>query len=244
VKPVRRIVPLPVWGEAARRAGEGFTKAEAKPPLPFFGLSKFSHQSWKNCKLSVMFKRLFLLISFGLSVVLAPPVKAVDVNCITQDEMALYEAIMAYRVGKGLNKIPLSASLTKVAKLHSQEVLDNGMSNPTHDWKSCPFTDPNCMWKKPSELSNFSGNGYEISWGGTGSAWKPADALSSWKGSSAHNAVIVEKDMWADKRWQSFGVSFLTNGSQTNANGWFAREADPTGPPPICGAGEALSPPQ
>jgi hypothetical protein len=181
-----------------------------------------------------------LLVAVGL--VTSPVTRASDTGCVTKEEMALYEELMTYRASKNLPRIPLSPSLSKVARLHSDEVLRSGLSNPTHDWKSCQLGgNPSCMWLKPKELAGFNGYGYEISWGSPGDTWTTADVLETWKKSSAHNSVIVEQGTWADFRWGSVGVSFVSSSNGSNANVWFAKESDPAGKARLCVQGPAAS---
>lgn len=82
------------------------------------------------------------------------------------DEKELYELLMEYRTAENLPPIPLSYSLTKVAKLHMQDLQEN---DPTDDrcnmhswsnngsWKGCCYTSDHkngkCMWRKPMELT-------------------------------------------------------------------------------------------
>lgn len=181
----------------------------------------------------------FIALTFLFSLLLLSQTASIwasDPNCITKEELALYNALMAYRKSKGLPQIALSKSLTRVAKAHSDEVLSKKLPNPTHDWSGCKLSeDYNCMWQKPKTMANFSGFGFEISWGGTGTKWATTDVLASWKSSPAHNAVIVEEGTWTDYNWQSVGVSFVKEHGNANANVWFAAEADVTGPPRECG---------
>jgi hypothetical protein len=182
-----------------------------------------------------------LLVAMGL--VTSPVTLASDTGCVTKEEMALYEELMTYRASKNLPRIPLSPSLSKVARLHSDEILRSGLRNPGHDWKSCQLKKENynCMWLKPKELAGFNGYGYEISWGSPGGPWTTADVLETWKKSSEHNPVIVEQGTWANFGWGSVGVSFVSSSNGSNANVWFAKESDPAGKARLCGQGPAAA---
>jgi hypothetical protein len=55
------------------------------------------------------------------------------------------------------------------------------------------------------------------------SASQDRAALSSWKGSPLHHAVIVNSGVWARIRWKAVGVGIY--GSYAVV--WFGEEADP-----------------
>ncbi len=156
---------------------------------------------------------------------------------ISKEELKLYNLINAYRKGKNLPAIPLSKSLTYVAQTHSQDL---GTKNPSHgvcnihswsvsdQWTSCCYTDDHaeaiCMWNKPRELTNYEGNGYEISSGGTNTA---IEALAAWKSSTGHNAVILNEGIWKSSNWKAIGIG-IKNGYATV---WFGKDKDPDGEP-------------
>lgn len=85
------------------------------------------------------------------------------------------------------------------------------------------------MWKKPQELSDYRGSGFEISSGSSGGRIDAATALRVWQGSSGHNAVIINQGMW-NKPWRAFGVGI----SGGYAVAWFGNEADPMGEAVVC----------
>jgi hypothetical protein len=149
-------------------------------------------------------------------------------------EQRLYRLLMEYRRAKGLPPIPLSPSLSFVARAHVRDLQGhpptgkcNGHSwSADGAWTPCCYTDDHaraqCMWDKPRELTRYPGNGYEISAWNSGQ--QDADsALSCWKGSPLHNAVIVNSGVWARIRWKAVGVGIY--GSYAVV--WFGEEADP-----------------
>lgn len=154
---------------------------------------------------------------------------------ITSDEDKLYNLIMEYRKSKGLPNIPRSASLSKVAQLHVEDLMtnhpDKGNCN-LHSWSNkgkwtpCCYTKDHkaatCMWSKPVELTSYPGNGYEIS------AWAsythtPESSLDSWKSSSGHNAVIMNTGIWKSMDWKAIGVGMRGNYAVV----WFGTDEDP-----------------
>lgn len=136
----------------------------------------------------------------------------------TVDEKKLYDLVMNYRKQNGLKTIPISKNLTKVAQIHVKDMHEN---KPVHgncnlhswsekgEWSGCCYTSDHakasCMWDKPRELTNYKGNGYEISYGSYGTEASAERALNSWKNSTGHNNVILNKGIWDDE-WKAIGV--------------------------------------
>ncbi len=154
---------------------------------------------------------------------------------INLEEQKLYNLIMEYRESIGLPVIPLSGSLTFVAQTHVKDLQTKGLVNETcnlHSWSSngswtsCCYTSDHakasCMWGKPRELTNYKGDGYEISYGSYGMSASAEGALNSWKGSSGHNAVIINQGIWSDNYWKAIGIG-ISNGY---AVVWFGTEVD------------------
>ena len=156
----------------------------------------------------------------------------------TADEKKLYELLMAYRAEQGLPRIPLSRSLTIVAQTHAKDLQahppdeDKGCNmhawSANGPWKAVCYTDDHAqaegMWRKPSELTRYTGNGYEIAYGAWGSPVDPQGALAGWQSSPGHNKVIINAEIWADNEWQAVGVGITANYVVT----WFGEKPDPT----------------
>ena len=172
-----------------------------------------------------------LTCSLALILVSFAPVQGQE---LTQEERALYEQIMAYRAKKNLPTIPLSSSLTIVAKTHVKDLIDNqpvrGRCN-LHSWsdqgnwsRCCYSGNPKsypCMWDKPRELTSYTGDGYEIAyWSSKGATAK--DGLDGWKKSKGHNAVLVNKGIWRQVEWQAIGIAIQGNYAVV----WFGKELD------------------
>ena len=77
-----------------------------------------------------------------------------------------------------------------------------------------------------SEISGgaYAGNGYEIAMWSSGGAVTAATAVAGWQASDAHNAVIAERSVWANARWQAMGVG--VHGGYAVV--WFGKEPDTT----------------
>jgi uncharacterized protein YkwD len=163
-----------------------------------------------------------------------------DAACTTEG-MAVVAAINAARADNNLPAIPLSPSMCHVAHTHSQDLADNyesfGSNCNLHSWSdqgswgACCYTpdhaEAQCMWDKPDELTNYTGNGYEISFvtsamgGGTAQ-----DAVDAWLNSSGHSAVILNEGIWADNTWQAIGGGMVDG----YWNVWFGEDVDPGWP--------------
>ncbi|MDP8223680.1 MAG: CAP domain-containing protein [Candidatus Lernaella stagnicola] len=148
---------------------------------------------------------------------------------------ALVDLVNDYRADHGLPRIPKSPALMTTAKAHVRDLVDH---DPVHgdcnlhswsekgDWTKCCYTDDHanaaCMHSKPAEIAGYPGEGYEIA--ASSSAGIDAEgALDQWKGSSGHDAVIRNKDTWADNDWQAIGAAI----KDEYAVVWFGEEPDP-----------------
>lgn len=161
---------------------------------------------------------------------------------LSKKQAELYLLINEYRVEKGLKKLSLSKSLTKVAVTHVKDSNDNHPENlidkasgqkgnlhswsisdkwtgmaytPDHKWKEY-------MWNKPKELTAYKGKGYEISYQNLGKA-TPKGALNGWKGSVLHNNVIIGVGDWKDLATMGVGID------GQYAHVWFGFDEDPNG---------------
>jgi len=199
-----------------------------------------------------MFRNLFI---FFITVFIAgnafsqkgSQVNVLPETCLTPAEWHLYKLINEYRRQKGLPEVKLSKSLSYVARTHTIDQSENfkdGKRCNMHSWSdkgkwsSCCYTPDHkksqCMWDKPRELTNYPGDGYEISFWSTYEYDTPeavAEAiLNGWKKSPGHNDVIVNKNIWKKVNWQAIGVGI--HGEYTNV--WFGKEEDKAGEPVIC----------
>jgi uncharacterized protein YkwD len=152
---------------------------------------------------------------------------------LSQEEQKLYDLIMSYRKSRRLPVIPLSKSLTYVAQVHARDLTDNspdkGRCN-LHSWSDkgvwteCCYTDDHanaeCVWSKPSELTSYTGYGYEIA------AWSSEDisaeqALEMWKSSPGHHACMMNRGMW-NRPWLAIGIGIY----EGYALVWFGNEEE------------------
>jgi hypothetical protein len=157
---------------------------------------------------------------------------------LSPDEKELYNLIADYRSGLGLPSIPLSASLSYVAQQHVADLENNDPVTSTcnqhswsdnGNWTACCYTSDHaqasCMWDKPRELTDYTGNGYEIFYFNPAGA-SPAGALNAWKTIPVNNDVIINAGHWT-MEWKALGVGIKGEYAVV----WFGHENDPTDPP-------------
>ena len=172
-------------------------------------------------------------------------IEALKAMGLTEKEAKLYYMINAYRESLGLPKLSFSKSLTEVARAHvrdsntytpENQVDSRGIKGNLHSWSGngswtrLVYTDDhhygNGMWSKPREITNYTGNGYEISAKYSGMI-SPETALNLWKNSPGHNSIMttqITSDVdWSDLK--TMGVSIDGH----YAHVWFGSDADPDG---------------
>ena len=177
-----------------------------------------------------------------------PKVKLLPEICLSQTEAEVYKLINEYRVQKGLPEVKLSASLCYVARTHAIDQTENfkeGKRCNMHswsnkgNWSACCYTpdhkNAKFMWNKPRELTNYQGDGFEISFYSTYEYTSTEDVakaiLDGWKKSPGHNDVILNKNIWKKVSWQAMGIGIYGE----YANVWFGMAEDEAGEPLPCG---------
>ncbi|MBK7213962.1 MAG: CAP domain-containing protein [Bacteroidales bacterium] len=177
----------------------------------------------------------------------APDPKSTSGFCLDETERLLAKLINEYRASKGLPAVPLSASLSKVAQIHSKDLNGHheyeGRCNlhswsADGSWTSCCYTPDHrrasCMWDKPRELTAYPGDGFEIAYYNSRPPEDPMayakDIINGWKGSHGHNEVMVNLGTWNDVSWKAMGIGIYKG----YATVWFGEVPDPTGNPDIC----------
>jgi len=155
-------------------------------------------------------------------------------HCVTHDEMQLYALINNYRKQQRLSKIPLSSSLSYVARQHCIDLSEN-IKDLTHSWSSCDYNNRDkdsyyCMWLKPSEMTNYLAYGYECLYANFGGKITAEEALSAWKKSPNHNNVIINKGIWTKIKWRALGVGIYKGYAAI----WFGEDTDLEETPKIC----------
>ena len=172
-------------------------------------------------------------------------IEALKAMGLTEKEAKLYYMINAYRESLGLPKLSFSKSLTEVARAHvrdsntytpENQVDSRGMQGNLHSWSANGSWTPVVytsdhhymydMWSKPREITNYTGNGYEISSWSSGMI-SPERALNLWKNSQGHNSIMTTQ-ITGDADWsdlKTMGVSIDGH----YAHVWFGSDVDPDG---------------
>lgn len=169
-------------------------------------------------------------------------------------EKELARLVNEYRVSQGLRPLPVSKSLTYVARTHNKDQIQHfrldltdsrGIEANAHSWSNhgnwtpVRYTDDHRyksgIHNKPSELTNFKVKGFEIEMDiqdGRDNSMNyaisrnvtPSHALEAWQTSPGHNALLISEGQWSNL--SVMGVSIHNN----FADIWFARETnDPAG---------------
>lgn len=153
---------------------------------------------------------------------------------LTNAERELYELLMRSRKEKGLPEIPVSKSLSLVAKLHVRDLETHTIPaqynfhswSSDGPWRSVNYTPDHrhakLMWDKPREITQYKGNGYEIAYMHLKSA-TPQSAFYGWKTSGSHKSVIFNESDWGRLTWKAIGIGIYGRYAAV----WFGEEPDP-----------------
>lgn len=164
---------------------------------------------------------------------------------LTEKEKQLADLVNQYRSQSGLSSLPVTNSLTKVARAHvtdlntyhpDTETYGAGNCN-RHSWSSHGNWTAVCymgsgeaslMWSKPREITeSYEGNGYEIaSWNSREAT--PSAAMDEWKGSGPHSDTILQRGIFSSIVWKAMGVGIDGNYAVV----WFGQDMDPAGSVP------------
>lgn len=140
--------------------------------------------------------------------------------CLSAEEKKLYDLIMEYRKSKKLDPIPFSPKLTLVAQTHARDLADNYKFDPKNKcnphswskkgkWTSCCYTndhkEASCMWTKPQEIADYSGNGFEIAYYSSLGA-NAKEGIEGWKLSPGHNPLLINSGTWVKLTWKAIGI--------------------------------------
>lgn len=190
------------------------------------------------------------IIAYLLTFLFSPPAAAeapstsvaAEEVCLTQEEKKLYDIINAYRKTKKLKAVPISSSLTQVAKLHAIDLMENYKRNDKcnpHSWSdkgswtSCCYTNDHkqaaCMWDKPKEIAGYESPGYEIVYWHSAAA-EAEGALKGWQQSKSHNPIVINDGMWDQVEWKAIGVAIY----EQYAVVWFGEMVDGKGAAKLC----------
>lgn len=163
--------------------------------------------------------------------------------CISSEEYKLYQLISEYRKAMNLETIPLSKSLSIVAKTHANDLMINKPDTNTcnfHSWSNkgtwtaCCFEkeikDKSCMLNKPRELTKYPGNAYEIVYWENKNA-TAEKAFNQWRETAVARSLITNFKTWENFDWYALGIG-IQGGF---AVAWFGEEPDVEHSVSVCG---------
>ncbi|CAF1261507.1 unnamed protein product [Didymodactylos carnosus] len=155
-------------------------------------------------------------------------------------EKEIFTLINAHRQRYGLSLLQPSVNLAHVAYTHAIDIIDNSPDvnggnmhswSNKGKWKPVTYTSDHryahLMWSKPSEISNYKFNGFEISFGYAQNVRKtmtvdPTVAVNSWKNSPGHNDVMIQQGSFASTPMKAMGVGVYKG----YACVWFGQQLD------------------
>ncbi|CAF4607031.1 unnamed protein product [Rotaria socialis] len=155
-------------------------------------------------------------------------------------EKEIFTLINNHRQQHGLPALQPSVNLAYVAHTHAMDVVENnpdvngGNMHSWSDkgkWKPVTYTSDHryasLMWSKPSEISNYKFNGFEISFGYEKNVRKtmtldPNRVVESWKNSPGHNDVMVQGGGFSHMPMKAMGAGVYRG----YACVWFGHELD------------------
>ena len=168
--------------------------------------------------------------------------------CISEEEYKLYNLINDYRKAMNLAEIPLSKSLSFVAKTHATDLVTNRPDTNTcnfhswsdkGNWTACCFEkeikDKSCMVSKPGELTNYTGYAHEVVY------WENKEAnaeraFDQWKETSAARSLMTNFKEWESHSWNALGVGIYKG----FAIAWFGEDPDPEKQTIVCGSQKVI----
>ncbi|MCF8348844.1 MAG: SPOR domain-containing protein [Bacteroidales bacterium] len=168
--------------------------------------------------------------------------------CIESAEMQLFEKINELRSNYEKESLQLSASLSFVAKTHVNDLIlnhpDTSICNLSSWsdkglWTPCCYNsyvpNPECMWDKPKELTNFTYRGYELVLYFDD---KPvADSvIGLFNETKEALDMVLTQGEYKGKKWVSCGVGI----NEHFVSIWFAQRKDPASPPGLCNLNDTV----
>ena len=192
----------------------------------------------KAFKIIILFPLLLLFISITAMSQKGVP----DDFCLTEDEYRLYELINAHRMINGLKEIPLSASLSFVARTHVIDLYTNHPDtsicalnswSDKGEWTPCCHNkyvpQEECIRNKPKELTNYTGEGYELTYAEMFNT--NADTVFRfWKKIDVANEFLLNEGPWEKKSWRAIGVGIY----KSYAVIWMGQRTDALPSPGKC----------
>ena len=188
---------------------------------------------------------LLLITAMILSGSLFAQKKVPSSYCLHPIEKQLADNINRIRKSHGKKVLPLSVSLSFVARTHVTDLLNNHPDTSICNlsswsgkgpWKACCYNayvvNHNCMWKKPKELTTYPYRGYEMA-AYTQDKLNIDSVLSLWEDSPEAMDMLLTNGLWEKKSWECMGVGV----NDHYVSVWFGQRPDRAGKPKICRSG-------
>jgi hypothetical protein len=162
--------------------------------------------------------------------------------CLTKEEYRLYSIINEYRAKQGLGIIPISSSLSYVAKIHARDLYlyrpdtSSCSLNSWSDkgqWTACCHSgytpNPSCIVNKPAELTKYTGEGHELCYWDS-EELQPDTVFKFWLSIGQARELLLNQKKWSYFNWNAMGVG-LYNGY---ASVWVGEVPDTLPEPTLC----------
>jgi hypothetical protein len=196
---------------------------------------------------------IFLILVLGFPLIFSN-VQAQDTIpddfCLSEEEVKLYTMVNEYRAAIALPGIPLSKSLSWVARRHAMDLDANKPDTNTcnfHSWSdkgiwtACCYEkeikDKTCMTDKPGEITDYKEPAYEIVYWENKSA-NASRAFNQWRETSAARSLMTNFKAWESHEWNAVGVSIFKGFAIL----WFGEAADKAGSLRACGSNKLIEP--
>ena len=193
--------------------------------------------------LSFYIKFSFTILIFLFSYLAAASQKRIpDDYCISIDEMKLFKSINDLRTDYDKPELKLSSSLSYVAKLHVNDLLNNhpdtsicGLSSwsKNGEWRACCYNsyvlDEECMWDKPKELTSYPYRAYELVTYFE-DEYTTDSVIKLWSGTRQLIDMILTRGKYEQKKWVCFGVGI----NDHYVSVWFGQRTDKAPVPAVC----------
>ncbi len=184
---------------------------------------------------------LVALFAFSLQFLMAQHSMPKDF-CINAQESELFQAANDLREAYGKPRLQHSSSLTYVAQLHVDDLMNNHPDtsicnlsswSDKGNWSPCCYNsyipNPECMWGKPKELTSYPYRGYEMV-----VYFDDKISLDSlmklWSDSKEMLDMLLTRGAYEQKKWICMGLAM----NDHYASIWFGQRRDRASEPKLC----------
>lgn len=163
--------------------------------------------------------------------------------CLTRDEYRLYSLVNEIRLKKGLAVIPISKSLSYVAKIHARDLFHNNPDtsfcslnswSDQGDWTACCHSrytpNPSCILNKPAELTKYTGEGHELCFWDS-EILHPDTVMKFWMEVDQTRDILLNEKKWGFFNWKAMGVGIYKGYVCL----WLGEALDVEPEPTLCG---------